>query len=253
MAGSSRHDPLRNFRFSVEIDGISVAGFSDVNLDATTTEAIEYREGHDPRIRKLPGQTKFGNVTLKRGVVDSLDLYIWHQQIVQGQTVRRNVSIVVLDDDGSDRARFVVRDAWPVRYQVGELLASGNDVLVEVLELANEGVERVAYGTLQLEAVQMATFGRPLAGASDALQGFELVVLKIEDQTVVAISGTAHHTMARFTGRASDVILGTVFAVTPDEIQSTDKYEVAAVRRVAVILQSGLRAWAYVDARYTPS
>jgi len=110
-----------------------------------------------------------------------------------------------------------------------------------------------SYGTLQLEAVQMATFGRKLSGASDALQGFELALLKIEDPTVVAISGKAHHTMAKFTGRASDVVSGTVLAVTPDELQNADKYEVAAVRRVAVVLQSGIRAWAYVDAGYTPS
>ncbi len=98
----------------------------------------------------------------------------------------------------------------------------------------------------------MATFGRHLVGTSDALPGFELASLKIEDQTVVAISGTAHHTMARFTGRAADVISGTVFAVTPDDIQSADKYEVAAVKRVAVVLQSGARAWVYVDARCAP-
>ena|SRR5450631_2223817 len=110
-----------------------------------------------------------------------------------------------------------------------------------------------SYGTLQLEAVQVATFGRQLAGASDALRGFELVLLKIEDQTVIAISGKEHHTMAKSTGRASDVVSGTVFALTPDEIQNADKYEVAAVRRVAVVLQSGVRAWAYVDARYAPS
>jgi Gamma-glutamyl cyclotransferase, AIG2-like len=110
-----------------------------------------------------------------------------------------------------------------------------------------------SYGTLQLEAVQMATFGRQLAGTSDALRGFDLVVLQIEDQTVIAISGKAQHTMAKFTGRASDVVSGTVFAVTTDEIQNADKYEVAAVTRVAVILQSGVRAWAYVDARSVPS
>jgi hypothetical protein len=110
-----------------------------------------------------------------------------------------------------------------------------------------------SYGTLQLEPVQMATFGRQLVGSNDVLQGFELVSLKIEDPTVIAISGKAHHTMARFTGRASDVVSGTVFAVTPDELQSGDKYEVAAVKRVAVVLQSGVRAWAYVEARYAPS
>ena len=110
-----------------------------------------------------------------------------------------------------------------------------------------------SYGTLQLEAVQMALFGRQLAGTSDALLGFELVLLKIEDQTVIAISGKAQHTMARFTGEASDVVPGTLFAVTPEEIQNADKYEVAAVKRVAVVLESGVRAWVYVDARYAPS
>ena len=59
----------------------------------------------------------------------------------------------------------------------------------------------------------MATFGRQLTGTRDALRGFDLVALKIEDQAVVAISGKAHHTMARFTGRASDVVSGAVFAV----------------------------------------
>jgi hypothetical protein len=123
-------------------------------------------------------------------------------------------------------------------------MMAGNEAHTELL---------FSYGTLQLEAVQMATFGRRLAGSSDALRGFELVSLTIEDQTVVAISGTARHTMARFTGRASDVISGTVFAVAPDEIQNADKYEMAAVKRVAVVLQSGIRAWAYVEARYSPS
>jgi hypothetical protein len=110
-----------------------------------------------------------------------------------------------------------------------------------------------SYGTLQLEAVQMATFGRRLAGRSDALGGYELVSLKIEDPAVVAISGKAVHTMASFTGRASDVISGTLFALTPDEIRNADDYEVAAVKRAAVVLQSGTRAWAYVDARHPPS
>lgn len=117
-----------------------------------------------------------------------------------------------------------------------------------------EYTERLfSYGTLQLETVQLATFGRRLPGTSDVLQGFELASLKIDDPAVVAISGKAVHTMATFTGRASDVIPGTVFAVTPDEIQRADTYEVAAVKRVAVVLESGIRAWAYIDARHAPS
>lgn len=109
-----------------------------------------------------------------------------------------------------------------------------------------------SYGTLQLERVQMATFGRQLAATSDSLPGFELVSLKIEDPTVVAISGKSTHTMARFTGRAYDVVPGVVFAVTQAEIWNADEYEVAAVKRVSLVLQSGARAWAYVDARNAP-
>ena len=113
-----------------------------------------------------------------------------------------------------------------------------------------EHTERLfAYGTLQLEAVQLATLGRRLAGTSDAMAGYELVPLAIQDKAVVARSGKAVHTMARFTGRDTDVVAGTVFAVSADEIQSADTYEVAAVRRIAVVLQSGTRAWVYVDAR----
>ena len=109
-----------------------------------------------------------------------------------------------------------------------------------------------SYGTLQLEPVQMATFGRRLTGKADVLPGFEETLLVIEDEAVISISGKAHHTIAKFTGRTSDTISGTVYAVTLEEIQSADKYEVAPCQRVAVVLQSGTRAWVYVDARYAP-
>ena len=85
------------------------------------------------------------------------------------------------------------------------------------------------------------------------MRGFQLVSLDIEDETVIAISGNTRHTMATFTGRDDDVVSGTVLAVTPDDIRHADTYEVAAVKRVAVVLQSGTHAWVYVDARYTPS
>lgn len=109
-----------------------------------------------------------------------------------------------------------------------------------------------SYGTLQLERVQIATFGRRLAGTPDALRRFELVSLKIEDAAVIAISGKSVHTMARFTGCDSDLVSGMVFALTSDEIRKADGYEVPAVKRVSLLLESGVRAWAYIDARSAP-
>ena len=104
-----------------------------------------------------------------------------------------------------------------------------------------------AYGTLQLESVQVATFDRHLTGRGDALAGFRLVPLRIDDRRVIEVSGQAEHTMARYTGRASDVIRGTVFDLTAKELNEADSYEVEAVRRVALGLRSGIRAWVYVD------
>jgi phage tail-like protein len=140
----ARHDPLRNFRYRLEIDGLQVAGFSEVSIGATSTDIIDYREGTDPaHVRKLPGLTHFGSITLKHGVTASLELVNWHRQLVSGQLTRKTVAVIVLDETGLDAARFVVTDAWPAKYSVQDLNATGNEVLIEVLELANEGIERV--------------------------------------------------------------------------------------------------------------
>jgi hypothetical protein len=109
-----------------------------------------------------------------------------------------------------------------------------------------------SYGTLQLEAVQIATFGRLLSGTPDVLPGFEGAPVEIDDPTTVSLSGKTHHSIARFTGRDSDTISGTVYEVTPEEILSADEYEVSGYRRVAVTLRSGIRAWVYVDAELLP-
>jgi phage tail-like protein len=145
----TRNDPLRNFRFRVEIDSVTRAGFAEVSGLETVTDAIEYREGTDaPHVRKLSGLTKYGNVTLKYGLVvgaNALELFQWHQAIANGQIAqnRRQVVIIVQDEAAQDQARFIVSSAWPAKYEVGPLNARGNEVIIETLELANEGIERV--------------------------------------------------------------------------------------------------------------
>jgi hypothetical protein len=109
-----------------------------------------------------------------------------------------------------------------------------------------------SYGTLQLESVQIATFGRTLSGTADELPGFELSTVEIDDRDVVKKSGKARHSIARFTNRDGDTVKGAVFRITATELGHSDKYEVAAYARVAVKLSSGAQAWAYVDARHLP-
>jgi phage tail-like protein len=146
----SRNDPIRNFRFRLEIDNITQANFSEVSIAETTIDAIDYREGTDPpHVRKLSGLTKYGNITLKWGMTvggSALDLYNWHAEVSAGQIKerRRKVTIVAQDEAGVDAARFVVTDAWPVKYDPSDLNAKGNEVLIELLELVHEGLERKA-------------------------------------------------------------------------------------------------------------
>ena len=142
-----RKDPLRNFRFRLEIDSIKQASFSEVTIGETVTDPVDYREGTDPaHVRKLDGLTKFGNVTLKWGVTDSLELSEWHRAIVNGQIQknRKQVAIVVMDESGADKARFLVSEAWPTKYQLSGLNGKGNEVLIETFELVHEGIERTS-------------------------------------------------------------------------------------------------------------
>jgi phage tail-like protein len=140
-----RNDPYRNFRFRLEIDSITQAGFSDVSGFDQTIDPIDYRVGNDPTfVRKLPGLTKFGNVTLKWGLTDNHDLYDWFETVKSGQTERKTVAIVVQGEDGSDGPRFEIADCWPTKYDAMDLTAKGNDVSIETLELVNEGVKRTS-------------------------------------------------------------------------------------------------------------
>ena len=144
MAVGNRIDPYGNYNFLVEIDGIERARFQEVTgLDATI-DVIEYREGGENTTpRKLPGMTKYSNLVLKWGMTDDTALYEWHYEAVIGNVVRRNGSIILLDRDGAEVARWNFFNAWPTKYDASDLNAEGNDVVVESLELAHERVVRV--------------------------------------------------------------------------------------------------------------
>ncbi len=137
-----RHDPYKVFKFRVEIDGLTVAAFSEVSGLESETTVVEYRTGADHVTRKLPGLTKYPNIVLKRGITDDMELWNWRKRIVDGDADRRNGSIVLQDDQGQDKVRWNFRDGWPCKYDGPNLNAKSNDVAIETLELAHEGLER---------------------------------------------------------------------------------------------------------------
>lgn len=144
----ARLDPLRQFRFRLEIDGIDQAGFAEVAIGDSSTEPIEYREGDEiTTVRKLNGLNKYANITLKWGVTDSTDLADWHQLVVDDATpldeARRNVVIRVQNEAGEDKAAWEVTKAWPCKYDPTDLNGKGNEVAIDTLELCNEGIKRI--------------------------------------------------------------------------------------------------------------
>ena len=103
------------------------------------------------------------------------------------------------------------------------------------------------YGTLQLEEVQLATFGRRLGGRADVLIGYRLVLITIGDEDFVTKSGAAEHRNLQFTGDESDFVEGTVFSVTTEELEKSDAYEPEGYERMLVQLKSGINAWIYLN------
>lgn len=145
MANARPEDPYRGARYYVEIDSITQAGFSEATIPDTTQDPIEYREGNEiPTVRKLPGLIKYGNVTLKWGTTDSMDLYNWRKLVEEGKMgdARRTMAIVVLDEEGNDAARWEFVNAWPTKYDAPDLNATGSDVAIETLEICHEGMVR---------------------------------------------------------------------------------------------------------------
>jgi len=138
----ARQDPYRNFNFVVEIDGIAAAGFSEVSMPAASADVIEYREGGNPSVvRKLPGRIHFGNLMLRRGITASDELYNWWKTVLDGQTIRRNMAVILMDEARNPVKRWVFREAWPARYQPSGLDARGREVALETVEIVFEGME----------------------------------------------------------------------------------------------------------------
>lgn len=142
MSGE-RKDPYRNFRFRVEIEGIQQAGFREVSGYNASLDVVEYREGNETITpRKLPGLAKYGNITLKWGVTDSMDMYKWMEDSISGKTTRKTVTIIAIDEEGADVATWQVLEAWPAKYSAPDWNATASAVAIESLELAHEGMKR---------------------------------------------------------------------------------------------------------------
>jgi phage tail-like protein len=137
-----RHDPLRGFRFLVEIDGIASGGFARVKGMSREYRHESYREGGvNDYEHKLLTQVSYPVVVLERGLALD-DLWNWAQAAVDGNPVRRTMHIRLQDEAGQKQWAWQIAHAIPVKWSVPDLDASSSSVVMESLELAHHGLRK---------------------------------------------------------------------------------------------------------------
>ena len=147
MSGSTQ-DALTAARFSITIDGSEIATFSELQGITTSVEVVDFIESSDKEVvmKKLPGKRNPPTVVLKRGKNNSMELWAWHESVLQGNmaAARRSCSLVMYNVDGKPTARYHLEDAWPAKIEIGALKAGASEVLMESVTLTCTHIQRVA-------------------------------------------------------------------------------------------------------------
>ncbi|MBN1181699.1 MAG: phage tail protein [Bacteroidales bacterium] len=155
-----QNDPLGSFRFILELGFFQVAGFSECTGLQLETKIYEYKEGgRNTSSLKFPDTGSVGNITLKRGLSIGSNAYVlfdWHNDVMNGvftnqnkrkpdpdEDIDRKCTIILMDDSGSQVKRWTLFRAFPVKWTGPELKATTNEVAIETLEIACEGIEMI--------------------------------------------------------------------------------------------------------------
>ncbi len=137
-----RNDPYAQFNFIVELDGIDVAGFTEIGGIASESDIIEYREGADQATaRKLPGLLTYSNITLKKGYTTNTELWDWRKTTLDGMTERKGGAIILLDEARQPVLRWNFVSGWVSKYEGPGLNSTTNEAAIEAIEISHEGVE----------------------------------------------------------------------------------------------------------------
>jgi phage tail-like protein len=138
-SATQRNDPFLAFNFQVDIDGITVAGFSECSGLTSESDHVEYRTGaEDITVRKLPALVKYSNVVCKRGYTTATELWQWRAKVVAGQVDRRSGSVTLLDENRQPALKWNFFNAWPGKLEGPAFNAKNNEVAIETLEIIVE-------------------------------------------------------------------------------------------------------------------
>lgn len=146
----ARDDPYAVYNFQVTIEGVSAdaksakGSFSEITGLDMEVAAIDYRTGsEDIVVRKLPGLKKFPNLVLKRGIIGDLALWNWILKFARGEATkddRRTGHIELLDENHQTVMTWTFQRALPVKFAGPQMNATKNEVALESLDIAHEGL-----------------------------------------------------------------------------------------------------------------
>ena len=134
--------PISRSHFQVDWGG-TTARFAEVTGLSVELGVSEYRAGEETTLstHRLPGVFKYSNVTLKRGiVVRDNNIFDWWDKTQQGNFESRDVTIKLLDEQGDEAIRWILKRAWPVKVEGPNLNARANEIAIESIELCHEGI-----------------------------------------------------------------------------------------------------------------
>ena len=132
--------------FSVEIDGVQLAFFKSCSGLSTENQVVEHKVVNTKGqliTQKVPGHAKYADIVLKKSLDGGTALADWRKQVVAGQYTdyRRNGSIVLIDSMGTEVARWNFTAGWPSTWKGSDLDAGADDIAIEEVTIAHEGLE----------------------------------------------------------------------------------------------------------------
>jgi len=140
-------DPLIAYQFGIEVGGMVTGYFQEISGINSESDVIEHKVSYEGKdfVQKLPGRVKWGDVTLKRGITDNLQVWEWRQLVEEGKMndARKNCSILLFDRSMEVAARWDFANAWPSKVSGPDIKADGNEYGIEEMTIVHEGMKRV--------------------------------------------------------------------------------------------------------------
>jgi phage tail-like protein len=145
----STQNPYETYNFMVTIDAVPAAMFTECVLPTVSFDVVEYRQGNDAvnNVHKLPGLARYGNLTLRRGMTNTLALWDWVKAFLEGTGNMETIGVLLLDAKRNPVIQWQFTNCWPIKYELPVLNGHNSALAIESVEIAVEGMTMTVMGS----------------------------------------------------------------------------------------------------------